>query len=262
MKRNIQPPARLERAASAETIDLEARTIEATVATRLLARDGGIVQPRGIVTRAFEANPNVLAMHAGGIMTGRFPVVGRCVALQATDRGLMARTQFADTEMGREIGYLYGINPKKEVFCRGWSFGWNTLQMRVVTLDEARTLLGSDWDEELVPAMCRRFNEVWIAEKSEMLEYSAVPVGADRAALSRAFSDGVRAAGEMVAHLDLKQAHEELGDLKREHGDLSARVERMEKQIQALCRDGSAAAARGDSAGLLKAIEQLRAERR
>lgn len=260
MKRNIQPPARLERAASAETIDLEARTIEATVATRLLARDGGIVQPRGIVTRAFEANPNVLAMHGG--ISGKFPVVGRCVALQVNDRGVLARTQFADTEIGREIGYLYGINPKKEVFCRGWSFGWNTLQMRVVTLDEARTLLDSDWDEELVPAMCRRFNEVWIAERSEMLEYSPVPVGADRAALSRAFSDGVRAAGELVAHLDLKQASEELTDLKREHGDLSARVERMEKQIQALCRDGAAAAARGDSAGLLKAIEQLRMERR
>ena len=260
---SIEIPARLVRVmGGTPNIDLEQRTIEATVATRLLARDGGILEPQGCITKAFAANPVVQAMHGfapGG--TGKFPVVGRCVAMKTDARGMVCQTQFAETDLGREAAYLYGVNPKREVFMRAWSFGWNNLSMRWLTLAEARTLLGADWDEETVPAFCRRYDEVWIAERSEMLEYSAVPVGADREALSRAFGGGVRLAGELIAGMDLRDAQAAITELRRDVDLLKCdqkRIGKIEQDIMALRGDGSAAAARGDTAGLLAELEAMK----
>jgi hypothetical protein len=254
---SIQIPERLVRVmGGTPNIDLEQRTIEATVATRLLARDGGILEPAGIVTKAFLANPVVQALH--GMGGGRnSPVVGRCLALTVDTRGVNARTQFADTELGREYAYLFGVNPKREVFMRAWSFGWNTLSMRWLTLAEARTLLGSDWDEETVPAFCRRYDEVWVADRSEMLEYSAVPVGADREALSRAFGGGVRLAGELIAGMDLTEAQSAIAELRAWKKDVEPKLEQFERDLMAMRRDGAAAAARGDTAELVNGLRDL-----
>lgn len=258
---SIEIPSRLVRVmGGTPNIDLEKRTIEATVATRLLARDGGILEPGGIITKAFLANPVVQALHGFGAARTS-PVIGKCDALTVDARGVNARTQFADTELGREYAYLFGVNPKREVYMRAWSFGWNTLSMRWLTLAEARSLLGADWDEETVPAFCRRYDEVWLAERSEMLEYSAVPVGADREALSRAFGGGIRAAGELIAGMDLRDAQAAITELRRDVDLLKCdqkRIGKIEADIMALRGDGSAAAARGDTAGLLAEIESLK----
>lgn len=252
-----QLPARLVRLMNdAPSVDVERRTIEAVVATRLLARDGGILLPAGIDTRAFAANPNVLAMH--GYLEGSFPVAGRCIALSKNERGIVATTQFAQTRLGEEIGYLYGVNPAKEVYCRGWSFGWRSLETDWITVDDAQKLLGSDFDAATVPPEAERYG-VWVCKRGEMNEYSAVPVGADRAALSRAHKDGVRAAGEMLAGLDLAEAHRLIAELRAFKTLSEAKLERLEQDIQALRRDGAAAAARGDSAEIANSLRQIAA---
>lgn len=248
-------PARLLRLMNdAPSVDVEKRTIEAVVATRLLARDGGILLPGGIDVRAFSANPVVQAMH--GFMEGKFPVVGRTIALTKTDREFIATTQFAETKLGEEIAYLYGVNPKREVYCRGWSFGWTSYETEWISLDEARVLLGADYDDSTVPAQCER-NGVWVCKRGEMLEYSAVSVGADRAALSRAFNDGIRAAGEMITLNDLKEAQAAISDLRRKTDAMEGELKRLESEMSALRRDGAAAAARGDTAALLESLRTI-----
>lgn len=240
------------------TVDLEQRTIECTPMTRCLASDGGIILPEGIVTRLFEANPVVLAIHAMSVgSSARPPVVGRCLAFATTKRGMTARTQFADTELGREYAYLYGVNKEREVYMRAWSFGWTTTELDFIDVDDARKMLGTDWDEDTVPAHVRRSGEVWVARQCVMNEYSPVPIGADRQALSRAAASGVRTAGELIGHMDLKEAQETIAGLRRDQQQLAGRLERIEQEMKALRGDEAAAAARGDTAAILDAVRTM-----
>jgi len=240
-------------------IDEEQRTIRNVITTRKLGRDGGIVMPQGIVTKFFEENPVVQAKH-GRADSPRSSVIGRSLGLFTSESGMESLTQFADTELGREYAYLYGLNEKREVFMRAWSFGWETLEREYWTLAEARKYLGSDWDEDVVGIFEKRYDEIWVSKRSEMHEYSGVEVGADRAALSRALDDGVNAAGDVIARLDLTQAREELVALRSSVMNLAAinEVHRLTADMQALGRDGAAAATRGDTAGILQAIRDLK----
>lgn len=251
---NQNLPARLVRMMTGEPqIDLEKRTVNCTVTTKLLARDHGIVLPEGIITKFYEQNPVVRAEHYG-------PVIGRSLGLTKTPLGMDSITQFAETDTGLDYAYLYGCNEKHEVFMRAWSFGWRSLVTEIWGLDRARQYLGSLWDDETAIGV----NDVWVSVRSEMNEYSVVPVGADREALSRAFGGGVRSAGAIIAGMDLTAAQRQLQTLEdtfkdfvKTQEDVRTQIAQLQKDIQALRRDGSAAAARGDSAEILNAVREL-----
>lgn len=252
-------PGRLFRVMDAKIeVDVAERILErAQFVTRRLAADGGIVMPEGIEVRFYQQNPVVLGRH-GRCDDIRLPVVGRSLGLERNALGMVSRTQFADTDVGRDYAYLYGVNEKSEVYARGWSFGWETTSREVWTLAAAKAWLGPDWDDALVPSEARRYDEVWVARASVMNEYSAVPVGADRAALSRAYMEsGIRTAAEMVAAMDLQDARDELTRMRAMVDEGNTRIGRLEQQMQALSRDGAAAAGRGDSAALLAEIDDL-----
>lgn len=260
MKRKAQVPERLVRVMNGKPeIDHENRTIRAQIVTRTLARDGGIVVPDGIITRFYEDNPVVMARH-GFSDSSESPVIGRSLGLVKTDYGMISTTQFAeDTRLAQEYMYLYGINPKEEVYMRAWSFGWSTLEFDHWTIDDARKWLGDDWEEDVVDMWTKRFDEVWVSLKSEMHEYSAVPVGSDRDSLSRALSDGVKTAGDIILVMDLREARSELARINKEKAINAVinEVRSLTRQIQALSRDGVAAAARGDSATILQEVRAL-----
>ena len=238
--------------------DLANRILRARIMTRKLARDGGIVMPSGVVTRFYEENPVVLARHGLDQDRGS-PVIGRSLGLTTDDDGIESVTQFAETDLGREYAYLYGLSEKGEIYMRAWSFGWTTLDIQYWTLDRAKQWLGKDWEPDTIDYLIERWDEVWVAAASEMHEYSAVAVGADRDALSRAFSDGVNAAGEIINGLDLREARAEILRLRGELGrrELVNELRDLHRQIQALSRDGAAAARRGDSAAILQEVRSL-----
>lgn len=252
----INPPKDLVRIMGEPEIDESKRTIVSEFVTRKLARDGGIVIPDGIVVRFYEENPVVMARH-GMDWEQNSPVIGRSLGLERTDRGMKSVTQFAETDLGSEYAYLYGLNPKREVYMRAWSFGWSTLELSYWSLEEAKDWLGSDWEEDAIGFWIKREQQVWVAKRSEMHEYSAVPVGADREALSRAFkTGGIEIAGDIVAAVDLKEARAELARVRKEIEVEELRL--IRRQIQALSRDGAAAAERGDSAAILEEVRNLR----
>ena len=253
----MKSPVRLVRAMSDKVeVDVKNRILKRAVfVTRFIASDGGIVIPGGINVKPYTENPVVLSMHGHG---ETFPVVGRSLGLKVNDVGMESQTQFADTAVGRELAYLYGVNDAGEVYARGWSFGWDNVAVETWTLDRALATV-PEQDPDTIPAWVRRMNEVWVAIRSVMNEYSAVPLGADRKALSRAWAGNVALAGRMIASLDLEDAQNELAALRARMESQGATIERLEKDIQALRRDGAAAAARGDSAEVLDRVRRLSA---
>lgn len=251
------PQSLIRFADKALDIDLEKRTVRNTVTTKHLARDGGIVLPEGIITKFFEQNPVVKIRH-GKANDARPLVAGRCLSLIRTSIGLDAVTQFADTDLGRDWAYMYGLNPKGEVFMRAFSFGWASIRTEVWTLEQVRQYLGNLYDEQAVSSDVRRWNEVWVSAESEMHEYSVCEVGADREALSRAFSDGVRTAGDLLAQMDLTEARAEITSLRAQGKEFNERINRIETEMKALARNEAAAADRGNTAAILDQLRSLR----
>lgn len=249
--------ARMQTVETAPEIDLIKRTVRSVVMTDSLASDGGIMLPEGMALDRFKSNPVVRARH-GMSESSRSPTIGRAISLDVTAHEVIAVTQFAETELGREYGYLYGLNPNKEVFQRAWSVDAIIFEKGVMSAERAKTLLAVKIEMDRLPEIVRKSGSVWIGIRSELLSFAAVEVGADRGALSRAFGDGVRLAGEIMARMDFQEATTELAALKQTTTQLDERCARLEKEIEALRSDGAAAAARGDSAAILSEIRAMR----
>jgi len=251
---------------SVPDVDLENRILRnAVVSTDSLASDGWILLPRGIVFDKYMTNPVVLARH-GYADTADPLTVAKTLNLVPSDPALTAEVQFADTERGRDYAYLYGINPKKEVYMRGWSIRGPVLEEAGWTWDEAKAHLGSRWDENMAAQLKRWNTMVYVGLKTVLQEFSCVELPADRDALTRADKDGVKTAGMLIARMDLSAAESQIADLKLQIANLKKSTEeeflRMElaslvKQAQALGSDGAAAAARGDTAELLRELGAL-----
>jgi len=250
---------RIVRGMTAEPeMDVENRILRnVIVCTRSLATDGWIIEPLGIDYAGYMENPIVTAGHDPE--TGKLgPVAGRTLSLKRSADGLSAETQFAETTIGKEYAYLYGLNPKKEIFMRAWSIDGSILQRSAMSFSQAEQCLARAWDKRTADLLrARGATAVKVADKFAMRSFAAVAVGADRGALSRAYSDGVKVAGELVAGMDLDECTMLLRSLQDTL--LVNELMGLNRQIQALARDGAAAAGRGDSAALLQEIRDLTA---
>lgn len=115
-------------------------------------RYGEIVNPYGMDSRNFRKNPVVLFGHNAGKM-----VIGKNLSLKVDDFGVKATTQFADTEVGREI---YRLN--RDGFLNAWSIGF--IPKKVIHQGEK----GNDNKENFT-----------VIEEWELIEYSSVVIPAN-----------------------------------------------------------------------------------
>lgn len=243
--------------------DVEKRMLRGAVfATTGLASDGAILLPSGMDLARFIQRPVILDDHQdvpGATADHKVPnVVANAADLDAGELELSATVQFADTARGRDFAYLYGCNPAKEVYMRAWSVEAAIAETQQVDWPTAQKLSAQFWDAPLAARMQKRgIKRVLVGLSSDLKAVAAVPYGADRGALTRAGRDGVAAASELVARLDLDAATSGLDHLKSELSDTNERITRLEKDIQALRGEGASAAARGDSEALLNEVREL-----
>lgn len=115
-------------------------------------RYGEIVNPYGMDSRNFRKNPVVLFGHNAGKM-----VIGKNLSLSVDDFGVKATTQFADTEVGREI---YRLN--RDGFLNAWSIGF--IPKKVIHQGEK----GNDNKENFT-----------VIQEWELIEYSNVVIPAN-----------------------------------------------------------------------------------
>jgi len=130
------------------------RTVVARVSTKDRDRDGEIIEPTGIDLKAYEKNPVLMWSHRYSD-----PPIGKAIWAKRDENGMVAKFQFAKTQMADEV---YGLF--KDGYLKGFSVGFIPL----------------DFDEKTK-----------IHKKISLIEISAVPVPANENALiMEAYKDG------------------------------------------------------------------------
>lgn len=129
--------------------------------TGAVDRHGDTVAPEGWRLDAYRENPVVLWAH-----DYRRPAIGRAQSVWRDGGALLARLEFAPTELGREVEGLY-----RQGYQQGVSVGFRPLRF-----------------EERRDARTGAFLGIRFLEQ-ELLEISAVPVPANRGALLERRSD-------------------------------------------------------------------------
>lgn len=240
--------------------DLQTRTLRGVVfVTRGIAADGGVVLPMGLRTDIFEAGGGeVLARHGMATQEVRSPNIGRTVAMQMGERAGVAEIQFADTELGREYAYIYGVNEDKQPYARGWSFGWDPAETTTWGLAQAQRELGPDYDADLVPDSVLRKRSVWVTVRGVLREITATPRRADARALTRAWEKGgIREAARLAHDMQLREAGELVEKLKQEREIDRRRIAALERDVAALRGAASPSAALGDDGDVVQELEAL-----
>lgn len=140
--------------AEVRALDDEPRTITATISTDSVDRMGDVIEQDGWDLTAYKRNPVVLWSHDYSI-----PPIGKAVDLRVVGGRLKATTQFADTQLGRDVFGLY-----RGGFMSTFSVGFRPLDWKPIKDSDGKT-------------KGMRFM------RSELLEYSAVPVPANAEAV-------------------------------------------------------------------------------
>ena len=146
-------------------IDRDERSLVVTVSTRARDRIGDLLEPDGAQLDAYRKNPIVLWAHSYTL-----PPIARSLWVKVEDDRIIAKPQFARTAMAEEIFQLYA-----EGFLNAWSVGFVPLESEPLVSD--------------APDGRRLFTGYRI-KRWELLEYSAVAVPANPAALTHALRTG------------------------------------------------------------------------
>jgi len=136
-------------------VNSEERTIEHYITTRDIDRTNEIIVPELVDTVNYRNNPVVLFSHIYENPIGK----NLWTKLDDSRRGIIAKTKFATTPLANEIFSLY-----QDGFLQAWSVGYVPMEQ------------GSVND-----------NGVYVYGKIDLLEYSAVSVPANPAAINLSF---------------------------------------------------------------------------
>jgi hypothetical protein len=148
-----QSPSQLQLVADPATL-----TVRAVISTNDPDRAGDVVLPRGLRNAdEFLRNPVVLWAHQRSL-----PPIGTCQKLEVLDNQILAETQFAKgVPFAEEVFRLY-----EQGILRAWSIGF-------------------------LPVRSRPGGQGTLVEEWDLLEYSAVPVPENPAALTLALRKGL-----------------------------------------------------------------------
>ena len=125
-----------------------------------VARDGGILTPEGWRTENYLANPVFLYAHDQSGLP-----IGRCVKLEHDKNGMVFDIEFAPREINEFADIVFRMY--KSGFLNGSSVGFRVMPDGMRDPDDGERAAGAQW----------------VSTEHELLELSAVPVGADPAAL-------------------------------------------------------------------------------
>ena len=145
-----------------KAIDEKEMTLTASVSTKAVDRMGDIVDPKGVDFKNFNRNPVVLFAH-----DYESPPIAKALWIKRSGDTIVSKMKFADTEFAREIFAMY-----KDSFMRAFSIGFMAKAHERIE-DKEGKFTGFNFT------------------KTELLEFSAVPVPANPEALALAMQKGI-----------------------------------------------------------------------
>ena len=162
-------------------INSDERTVTAVITTSVVDRDKEVIIARGIDFEQYLKNPVVLWAH-----NSYDTPIGKAMWLKRTGKKIIAKIKFAETEKAEEVYQLY-----KGGFLSAFSIGFIPIKRRQPEPDDIKR--NPEWAEART-----------IIDKSELLEFSAVPVPANPEALALAVKEkSVDISNDMIDELDL-----------------------------------------------------------
>lgn len=147
------------------------------ITTDGIDRMNEVVDPKGIDLENFKKNPVILFAHRYDL-----PPIGSAQWIQRREKGIVAKPRFANTQFAQEIKQLYTDGHMK-----AWSIGFIPLEVQ--------------------PGDGKKGSPSRIYTKSELLEFSAVPVPANPEALSMAMSKGLSLSPDVQTALGIAATH-------------------------------------------------------
>lgn len=135
-------------------------TTVAYISTKDIDRDGEVLEPEGAELKFFRKNPVVMFGHD----YSQLPV-GKAQWIKTDEKGLIAKTEWAPTQLGEDLKKLYNNG-----FMRAFSVGF----------------IPREWVDGDKDGEPKRTYKKW-----DLLEYSAVPVPANPYALALASAEGI-----------------------------------------------------------------------
>lgn len=158
------------------------RTVTAIISTSAVDRDKEVVVARGIDFEQYLKNPVVLWAHNSWDTP-----IGKAMWLKRTGKKIIAKIKFADTDKAEEVYQLY-----KGGFLSAFSIGFIPTKRKQPEPDDIKK--NPDWADARM-----------IIEKSELLEFSAVPVPANPEALVTAVKNkDISISDDTIDELDLE----------------------------------------------------------
>lgn len=164
-----------------ESKDSHSPVFEAIASTAALDRDREVLLPRGVLIENFMKNPVMLHIH-----DYRQLPVGRVLEINVDKKEVSFKFQFADTDTGRELRYLYDNE-----FMNAFSVGFYPRAAKMITDEDGEKvkLPVADDTEETVDLSKYEQRPRAVIHKWELLEISPVPVPSNPEALLRRSAD-------------------------------------------------------------------------
>lgn len=177
----FQFKGKVENTEGLDTKDASSPVYHAIASTPALDRDREVLLPRGVLTDNFMTNPVMLHIH-----DYRQLPVGRVLDIQVEKSAVKFNFQFADTDVGRELRYLYDND-----FMNAFSVGFYPRAAKMISEEDGEKvkLPVADDTEETVDLSKYETRPRAVIHKWELLEISPVPVPSNPEALLRRSAD-------------------------------------------------------------------------
>ena len=163
-------------------IDTDLMEIEHVISSKNLDRYGTYIIPKGAKLENFLRNPKVLWYHNKDVAAKKIPIA-KAVKLTINDGDVVATTRFNPNDPFS----VKVFNAYKDGFLSAWSIGFMPKKYVMVTeknREELNKKYGLEIGKKELAELYTQF--VWgiyVIYEWELLEYSAVPVGANQDAL-------------------------------------------------------------------------------
>ena len=161
-------------------------TVTHVINTKALDRYNTIILPKGALVKNFLKNPVALWLHNTGAEAEVKIPIARCLKLEVSDDKIVATTKFN----ANEPFAVKVFNAYKDGFLHAWSIGFMPIRFTRYT-NENREALNKKHGVSVIEKQIKEagYWGLYVCDKWELLEYSAVPVPGNPEALNSPDTD-------------------------------------------------------------------------